>query len=503
MDSAPLLELIKISKEFPGVKALDEVDLSIHAGEVLGLVGENGAGKSTVIKIIMGVYPQSSGQILLNGRPAAVHTVIEAGQKGLAAVYQDLNLAPHLSIGENFFLGQFPKTGMGTVDWNAVYSKTENTLKELNISIDPRLKISEISPAMQEMVTIAKTVHKKSRLVIFDEPTALLSNEEIDVLFDIIRKLKKNNIAIIYISHRMEEIFKICDTVSVLKDGKLVRTLPVKDTDEDSLVTLMVGRSMSDMYSIGHHAVNEEALRVEHLNRGKKIRNISFNVRKGEIFGLFGLVGSGRTEIVRAIFGADRKDSGQIYLFGKEVTISSPAVAIEHGMGFIPEDRKLQGMAPNLSIVRNINLASYKKIARGGIVVDSKKEKQRAVENCTKLNVRTPSVFQIMKNLSGGNQQKVVIGKWLACKSNIFIFDEPTVGIDVGAKKEIYHFIEELCKQGHSVILISSYLPEIMGLSDRIGVIHEGRLCGIIDQSGFSEENLLRYASGLEHKEVK
>jgi ribose transport system ATP-binding protein len=502
MGNGPLLEMTGISKVFPGVKALDKVDLAVDSGEILGLVGENGAGKSTIIKIIMGVHERTEGIVKLDGKEINLNNVIEAEKLGLAAVYQDLNLAPDLSIGENFFLGQFPKTKHNLIDWNKVYEETSKTLKSLNINIDPRLKITEISPAMQEMVTIAKTVNRPKKLIIFDEPSALLSNEEIEILFKIIRKLKAQNLAIIYISHRIEEIFRICDKVAVLKDGKSVGTLSVKDTNEDKLITMMVGRSMSDMYDIEHHGKKEVALEVSHFNRGKVIKDTSFNVKKGEIFGLFGLVGSGRSELVRAIFGADPIDSGDLKIYGNSVKVNSPAEAIANGIGFIPEDRKELGMASNLSIVHNLNLASYRMISKWGMVVNSSKEKLVSESMVDKLNIKTPSVRQLMSNLSGGNQQKVIIGKWLACKSKIFIFDEPTVGIDVGAKKEIYLLIQELCKEGHSVILISSYLPEVMGLADRIGVIHEGEMTGILERKEFTEENLLRYASGLVKKEI-
>jgi ribose transport system ATP-binding protein len=492
----PFLQLDAVSKNFPGVKALDHVGLSVYPGEVHGLVGENGAGKSTLIKIIMGVYQKDEGSVRIEGKDVVIPNVIEANSLGLGAVYQDLTLALDLSIGENFFMGEFPRYRNGLIDWKTVYAKAKETLSELNVVIDPRSKISELSPAMQEMVAIAKAVHKKSKLIIFDEPTALLSNEEVDILFGIIKRLRERGVAIIYISHRIEEIFAICDTVTILKDGHLVRTLPVAETDEDTLIALMVGRSISEMYSIQHHILGDELLRVAGLCRKKVFEDITFSIHKKEIFGFFGLVGSGRTEIVRAIFGADPVDSGDVYIAGKKVRIKSPTDGIRQGIGFLPEDRKEQGLALKLPVKENINLASYKAITKWSFVKKSL-ERKRAQNYTDKLRIKTPSIEQTVKNLSGGNQQKVVIGKWLCRESDIFIFDEPTVGIDVGAKQEVYRLMQELTEQGHAVILISSYLPEVMGLSDRIGVIHEGRLVQIVPKENFTEEALLRFASGL------
>lgn len=496
MNTIPFIELESISKSFPGVKALDGVGIKVYPGEVHGLVGENGAGKSTLIKIIMGVYQKDQGVVKINGEEVNISNVIDAGNHGLAAVYQDLNLALDLSIGENFFMGQMPRKKSGLIDWKSVFDQTGETLKTLNVDIDPRLRITELSPAMQEMVSIAKSVHKKSKFMIFDEPTALLSNEEVEILFSIIRKLKSQGIAIIYISHRLEEIFTICDTVSVFKDGKWVDTTPVSDTNEDDLIAKMVGRSVTEMYNIDHQIIGKELLKLENFTRNHVFEDISFSVHEGEIFGLFGLVGSGRTEIVRAIFGADRIDGGVLYINGEQVSIHTPAQGIQKGIGFLPEDKKEQGLALELSVKENINLASYNAITRL-LMVDQRKERKRAETYRKKMNIKTPSIQQLVKNLSGGNQQKVVISKWLCCNSNVYIFDEPTVGVDVGAKREIYNLMQELTAKGQSIILISSYLPEVMGLSDRIGVIHEGKLQRIVPRSEFSEELLLRYASGL------
>ncbi|MDC7225919.1 MAG: sugar ABC transporter ATP-binding protein [Spirochaetales bacterium] len=496
MGDTAFIELNQIVKDFPGVKALKGVDFSVYPGEVHGLIGENGAGKSTIIKIMMGVHQKNSGSIKINGDEVIIDNIIQAGRLGLAAVYQDLNLAMDLSIGENFFIGNLPKKKSGLVNWKYVYEETEKTLKDLKIVIDPRKKISELSPAMQEMVAIAKTVHLNSKLVIFDEPTALLTNEEVEILFDIIKTLKKRNVAIVYISHRLEEIFDICDRVTIFKDGEWVDTTDVEEIDEDQLINKMVGRNITEMYNIGHQSPGDDVIRVKNLTREGNFQNISFDVKAGEIFGFFGLVGSGRTEIMRAIFGADKLTSGSIELNGKPYKPKSPIDGIKKGIGFLPEDRKEQGLALALSVKHNINLSSYKDINRFSFV-DKKQENSRADKYIDKMSIKTPSRRQTVGNLSGGNQQKVVIGKWLCNDSNIFIFDEPTVGIDVGAKREIYKLMEELAAAGKAVILISSYLPEVMGLSDRMAVIYEGNLTAVLDRKDFSEERILKHASGI------
>lgn len=491
-----IVRMENISKEFPGVKALTDVSISIKAGEVHAIVGENGAGKSTLIKILMGVYQNSSGDIYIAGEKAEIRNPIDAQKYGLSAVYQDVTIARHLTVAENFFLGKPPTTRAGFVDWKKMNAKTQDVLDELNLDIDARKPVRILSVAQQEMVIIAKKYFEHSKIIIFDEPTALLANEEVEELFSIIRRLRNEGVACIYISHRMEEIFELCDTVSVMKDGHLISTMPVSDTDEDDLISKMVGRTIEDMYSIDHCKAGDEALRIEGLTRSNAFENISFSVHKGEIFGIFGLVGSGRTEIVRAIFGADEFDSGSIYLHNEKVTIANPAEAISKGIGFLPEDRKHDGLTLDTSVENNINMASYNDISRLG-TINLKKEKERSLKQIDDMKIKTPSEKQRVINLSGGNQQKVVIGKWLCCNSNIFIFDEPTVGIDVGAKSEIYRLLEKLLAAGNAIIMISSYLPEIIGIADRIMVIHEGRQTGIVERGDYSEEKLLKLASGL------
>ncbi len=485
-----------ISKDFPGVKALNDVSISINAGEVHALVGENGAGKSTLIKILMGVYQKNAGEIFIAGEKADIRNPIDAQNYGLSAVYQDVTIARHLTVAENFFLGKPPLTKAGFVNWKKMNTKTQVVLDELKLDIDAKKPVRSLSVAQQEMVIIAKKYFEHSKIIIFDEPTALLANEEVEELFTIIRRLKNEGVACIYISHRLEEIFELCDKVSVMKDGCLIDTTLVSDTNEDDLISKMVGRTIEDMYSIEHGKTGEEALRVEGLSRKGAFTDINFSVHKGEVFGIFGLVGSGRTEIVRALYGADPFDSGDIYLADRKTRIKNPVEAIKNRIGLLPEDRKHDGLTLDTTVENNINMASYKDISKFGFI-NLKREKKRSLKQIENMRIKTPSEKQKVINLSGGNQQKVVIGKWLCCDSNIFIFDEPTVGIDVGAKSEIYRLLEKLLADGNAVIMISSYLPEILGIADRIMVIHEGEQTGIVQRGDYSEEKLLKLASGL------
>lgn len=496
-----LVKMEKISKIFPGVKALENVDFDVRAGEVHALMGENGAGKSTLIKAMMGVHEPTSGKIFVDGQEVQIKTPQQAKKLGLGAVYQDITLAPHLSVAENFFLGELPKKG-GLVDWKTINQVTKETLQDLDINVNPKKRIKDLPIAQQEMVTIAKIVHEKAKVIVFDEPTALLANEEVELLFRLINRLRESGCGIIYISHRIEEIFELGDRVTVLKDGTLVDTINVADTDRDKLVRMMVGRDVGDMYSIEHFTPQETILEVKGLTHNGVYENIDFEVRRGEILGMFGLVGSGRTEIMRAVFGADPYDSGEVEILGKKVHNKTPKQGIDSGVALLPEDRKTQGLSMGLSIEVNTNLASYNKISKAG-VINVQKERERAEHYKEQIRIKTPSIRQKVKNLSGGNQQKVVIAKWLCADSEIFIFDECTVGVDVGAKVEIYRLFEELLKQGKAIVLISSYLPEVMGLADRLMVISEGKQMATIEREEFmvdgklDEERILRLASGM------
>jgi ribose transport system ATP-binding protein len=460
------------------VQALDKVDLAVRAGEVHALVGENGAGKSTLIKILMGAYSCDAGEIHVHGQKVAIRNPIHAKSLGLGAVYQDVTLARHLSVGENFFLGKLPTRG-GVVDWGKVHAETRATCEQLGIKVDTKALVKDLTVAQQEMITIAKVVHGNARLMVFDEPTALLANEETQELFELIGRLKASGVGVIYISHRLEEIFSICDTVTVLKDGRLVRCMPVKDTDQRELVALMVGRKMEDMYQISRTPPGEVVLSVKGLTRHGRFRDVSFDLRQGEILGFFGLVGSGRTDLMRCLFGADPVDAGEIHLRGARFAPHSPADAIREGIGLLPEDRKQQGLAMALAVVQNVNMGSYGPITRRGFI-SLAKEREVASRYVKALDIK-----------------KVVIGRWLNRGSRLFIFDEPTVGIDVGARAEIYRLFEGLVRQGNSVIIVSSYLPEVMGLSDRIVILREGRQMGIVEREKFSDQRILEYATAV------
>lgn len=491
-----VVEVKGITKEFPGVKALSNISFGIRAGEVHALVGENGAGKSTIIKILMGVYTKTSGEVYVEGKKVDVKTPLQAQGLGLGAVYQDVNLAQHLSVAENFFMGKLPKNKFGMVDYERMYTETKEIMESIEVYLDPREVISNLSIAQQEMVAIGKVLHQKAKMVIFDEPTALLTNEETEQLFKIIAMLKSKNVGIVYVSHRMEEIFSICDRATVLKDGVNVGTVNIKEVTEDSLIAMMVGRDVEDIYNINRVQPGNVVLKVDNISKEDQFENVSFEVKKGEIFGMFGLVGSGRTEIVRSIFGAEVRDGGKVYLNGKEINFKKPSEGIKAGIALLPEDRKTQGVALTLSVAANTNMVAIDKISSMGII-DNKKGNEIAEKYCSLLRTKTPSVNQLVKNLSGGNQQKVVISKWLAQGSDIFIFDEPTVGVDVGAKVEIYKVFENLVKEGKTIIVISSYLPEVMGLADRMLVMYEGKAMDIIDRCDFDEEIILKRASGI------
>jgi ribose transport system ATP-binding protein len=433
----------------------------------------------------------------VEGRKVEIKSPLHAQELGLGAVYQDVNLAQHLSVAENFFMGQMPKNKLGMIDYQRMYLETKEIMDSMEIHVDPRIMVRSLSVAQQEMVTIGKMLHRKAKLVIFDEPTALLTNDETEQLFKIIHMLKEKNVGIIYISHRIEEIFHICDRATVLKDGVKVDTVCTRDITEGDLISMMVGRDVADMYEIEHEKPGEVILKVENLTRKEAFKNINFEVKKGEIFGLFGLVGSGRTEIVRSIFGADLKEEGNVYLYDKKADFTSPSQGIHAGLALIPENRKEQGIALGLSIATNTNMVAIDKITRFG-VINNRKGIEVAEKFREKLRTKAPTVHQLVKNLSGGNQQKVVISKWLAKGSDIFIFDEPTTGVDVGAKMEIYKIFEALIKEGKTIIIISSYLPEVMGLADRMLIMYEGRQMSILQRDEFQDEKILRLASGIQ-----
>lgn len=487
------IAMVGINKSFPGVQALKDVDFYLKPGEAKALVGENGAGKSTLIKILTGAYSQDSGEIFVFGKKIEKMTPIISEQLGISAVYQNLVLANHLTVAENILLGNEPSK-WGFVSKKTMFKEAEKVLDKIGYAdvISPDQKLSELTAAQQGMVAIARALSRNARIMIFDEPTAVLAAREVKELFRVIKQLKENGISIIYISHRLEEIFELCDTALVLKDGKVVGEREVSETNIDELISMMVGREIKkDLYNPNKN-IGKEVLRIENLSNFK-LKNCSLTVREGEIVGLYGLVGSGRTELSRAIFGADPIDSGKIFFEGKEVKIKSPSGAIKLGLGLIPEDRRQHGLALKLNVKHNINLPVYEKIGKMGFISLSK-EIENARNFVKILSIKTPSLKQIVSNLSGGNQQKVVVAKWLASKSKVFIMDEPTNGIDVGAKEEIYELMNNLAMEGAGVLFISSYMPELMSICDRIVVMREGKVVGEIPHEEFSEEKILSMA---------
>jgi ribose transport system ATP-binding protein len=489
------LQMQHISKTFPGVVALDEVSFALRPGEVHILLGENGAGKSTLMKILSGAYQKSAGQILLNNQEVEIKNPRQAQDLGIGIIYQELNLVPQLSAAENIFLGREPIRLTGVIDRQAMEREARRLLHGLGLEIDVRRPVRELSVAAQQMVEVAKAISLNARILIMDEPTSALTEREISELFARIRQLKTTGVSIVYISHRMEELFAIGDRVTVLRDGKNVGTYNISDVTKAELIRLMANRELINQFPKVRVPRGEEALRVEHLNRDGMLKDISFSLYRGEVLGIAGLLGSGRTELARAIFGADKIDSGQIYLQGKLQAIHSPQQAINFGLGFLTEDRKTQGLVLPLSVKDNVCLPSLDKFSRWG-VVNSREENRTATAYVNELRIKTPSIRQQAVNLSGGNQQKVVLGKWLCSEAEIFIFDEPTRGIDVGSKAEIYELINKLTANGVAVLIISSELPEILGMSDRILVMHQGRINGEFTAAEATQEKILRCALG-------
>ena len=485
-----------ICKSFPGVKALDKINFELSKGEIHALVGENGAGKSTFIKILMGVDTPNEGNIYIKNEKTEIKNEQTALDLGLRAVYQDVNLAQDLTVAENFFLGKIP-TRHGIVDWKKMVTEAQKAVDKIGLQLDVRRKVKSIPLAKQEMICIAKSVYENAKVIIFDEPTALLTSEETEILFKIIRDLKENGISVIYISHRLEELYQICDRATIFKDGTQVAVKEMKEISQDEMIQLMVGRELGNLYTVESHKQEEEVLRVEKISKEGCFKDVSFTLHRGEILGLSGLVGAGRTEVVRTIFGAEKITSGSIYRNGKKVNINRPLDAIKMGIGLLPENRRKEGLALQLSIEFNINSVVYQGHSRYGLI-DLKKEKELPCKYIRDVKIKTPSSKQKVVKLSGGNQQKVVISKWLAEQCDILIFDEPTVGIDVGTKQEIYKIMSELTAQGISIIVVSSYLPEVIGLADNIIVMYEGRMTGSIPKEEVTEAKLMTYASGMQ-----
>ena len=489
-----IVRLRGVSKEFPGVKAVDGVDIEILPGEVHAVVGENGAGKSTLMKILSQVERPSSGDVEISGERVEFHGPRYAQRLGVAMVHQEFALAPHLSVAENLFLGREPLRA-GFVNHREEKEKAVEILGRVGLEINPGRLVSSLSVAEQQRVEIAKALVIDARVVIMDEPTATLAEKEIEELFEVIRDLASHGIAILYISHRLDEIFRIADRVTVMRDGQIVETAPASELDEEKLVNLMVGREVGNLYPKPEAKIGEVVLRVEGLTREGVIENCSFEVRSGEILGFAGLVGAGRTELARATFGADPIDSGRVELDGETIRITSPQAAIDAGIGYLTEDRAREGLALQLGIDQNITLANLP--TKGGFLRLAA-EQRIARDRSEQLNIQSPTLHRKVQVLSGGNQQKVVVAKWLETHARVLFFDEPGRGIDVRAKAEMFGLIGDLADDGRAIVLISSYLPELLNMCDRIVVMRDGKVAGVLNREEFSEERITALATGVE-----
>ncbi|MDN5786371.1 sugar ABC transporter ATP-binding protein [Pseudorhodobacter sp.] len=491
-----LVSMQAIEKRFPGVHALKNVRFDLRAGEVHALMGENGAGKSTLMKILSGVYSRDSGTVEVDGKPVDFDGPRAAQDAGVGIIHQELSLMNDLTAAQNIFIGREPRKKFGRLDEAALNAQTAEIFAQMHLKIDPRTPIHQMTIAKQQMVEIAKALSYRSHILVMDEPTAALNDVEIADLFTIIRKLRSEGVGIIYISHKMDELKQIADRVTVMRDGETVGTVDAADTPISEIISMMVGRALGDgALALPDITQAEVALEVKGLNRGRAIKDVSFNVKKGEILGFAGLMGAGRTEVARAIFGADPRDSGTVRVHGREVEIKSPSDAVAAGIGYLSEDRKHFGLATSMDVRANIAMTNLRQFSSRLGVLDEGAMRKTAQDYIKQLGIRTPSDRQEVRLLSGGNQQKVVIAKWLLRNCDVLIFDEPTRGIDVGAKAEIYKLLVDLAEQGRAIIVISSELPEVLRLSHRIAVMCEGRLTGILDRTDATQESIMKLAT--------
>ena len=490
-----ILKMQGIQKYFFGVHALNGVNFELKAGEVHALMGENGAGKSTLIKVLCGIHKRDGGTVELFGKEVDFNNIAESQAAGISVVHQELNMMNHLTVAQNMFIGREPRKGM-MIDDKKMVADAKAMFDKIGVQIDPTVKLGTLTVGKQQMVEIAKAVSHDCKLLVLDEPTAALTQPEVEELFKIMRELKEKGIGMIYISHRMDEINRISDRVTVMRDGEYVDTVETASVTKDDIVRMMVGRViMGDKKEKSNVPADAPVvLEVKNLNAGREVKNVSFQLRRGEILGFAGLMGAGRTETARALYGADRRESGDIYINGKKINIKSPEQAVKHGICYLSEDRKRFGLMLQKSVTENSAIASVDQFVRFGWINDKKAAKV-AAENNALLRTKTPSMDQLLKNLSGGNQQKVIIARWLIRNSDIFIFDEPTRGIDVGAKSEMYALMEQLASEGKSVIMISSELAEIQRLSDRVIVMCEGRITGELDITDATQEEIMKYAT--------
>jgi ribose transport system ATP-binding protein len=492
-----LVSMEGIDKTFPGVHALSECRFELRSGEVHALVGENGAGKSTLMKVLAGVYKKDAGRIIFNGHEVDIPNPRTAQMLGISIIHQELNLMNHLSVAQNIFIGREPHSRIPfLLDERKINDQTDQLFDSLHMKLDPRVKVADLTVAKQQMVEIAKALSYNAQVLIMDEPTAALTESEIDDLFRIIRQLRAKGVGIVHISHRLEELKQISDRITVMRDGRYVDTVNTAEVSIDRIISMMVGRTIFESTpEVPENANQEVVLEVRNLNRGKLVKDVSFQLKKGEILGFAGLLGAGRTEVARAIFGADSIDSGEVLVHGRKVEIHSPSDSVRHGIGYLSEDRKRYGVTVGMDVENNIVLATFKKYLRILGWVDTAKTRTTADHYVEALSIKTPSIQQKVKNLSGGNQQKVVIGKWLTADTEILIFDEPTRGIDVGAKSEIYRLLNDLAQQGKAIIMISSELPEILRMSHRIIVMCEGRVTGELNIAEATQEKIMKYAT--------
>jgi inositol transport system ATP-binding protein len=492
-----LLKMVGISKTFPGVKALDDVHLDVAPGTVHALMGENGAGKSTLMKVLIGMYQADAGTIAFGGREVQISDTATALGMGISMIHQELSPVPQMAVSENIWLGREPVNRLGLIDKRRMVADTKALFERWEIAINPRRIMKQLSVAQTQMVEIAKAISYDSRLIIMDEPTSAITEREVDHLHRMIRSLRESGVAIIYITHKMDEVFKISDFVTVFRDGKHVATLPASELDRGKLISLMVGRELTHMFPKEDVAIGDVVMSVRGLTRTGKIRDVSFDIHAGEILGLAGLMGAGRTEVLETIFGVEKTDAGEITIKGKKVAIKSPADAIAAGLGMLTEDRKLTGIMGVLSVRDNITIAALPRFSPRGIL-NKKQMNQEAQVQREALSIKTPSLAQLVRLLSGGNQQKVLVSRWLLTSPDILMIDEPTRGIDVGAKAEIHRLMCRLAAEGKAILMVSSELPEILGMSDRVLVMHGGRITGEFSRAEATQEKIMQAATGTE-----
>ena len=491
-EKTPFLQMRGITKRFPGVLALDKVDFNVNLGEVVALIGENGAGKSTLMRILSGAISKDQGKICVNGEEVEIKNPLSSLELGISTIYQELNVLPNLNIAENIFLGKEIKS-KGFVDKKTAHQKSKELIRNVGLNIDTNIIVGDLSTAQKQMIEVAKALSFDAKLIIMDEPTSSLTESETETLLGIIKELKKRNVAIVFITHRLKEIFEIADKVAIMRDGQMVCTLDAQKTDQDEVIKHMVGREVNDLYAKEAAQIGDVILEVKDLSTPDFLYDINFKVKKGEILGFAGLIGAGRSEVMRAVFGIDKKQTGEVFINGEKVAINNTVDAIKNKIGFLPEDRKEQALVLGMSIKENITLACLNSLAKVHMI-NKKKEAEVSEDYSDKLKIKTPSIEQLVMNLSGGNQQKVVIAKWMATQPEILILDEPTRGIDVGSKKEIHLLMSRLAQSGVAIIMISSELPEILGMSDRIVVMHEGRIKGELMREEASQESIMKMA---------